>query len=136
MLPYIRNRLLLAVPTLLAVSFVTFLLGYIAPGSPVDVMLGQHADPAAQRRLEHQYGLDRPFLVQYGSFVWNAVQGDLGRSYSYAGMRVTDLIGSKFPVTAFLATAALCLAILVGVPAGVLAAIKHNRPADRLTMAG
>ena len=70
MLTFIRNRLLLAIPTLVAVSFITFFLGYLAPGSPIDIKLGQHGDPEIRRKLEHEYGLDRPPLVQYGSFLW------------------------------------------------------------------
>lgn len=134
MLSVIRTRLLLAVPTLLAVSFITFFLGYLAPGSPIDIMLGQHADPAIRKQLEHEYGLDRPPLVQYGHFLWNALHGDLGRSFSNVGRPVTQMIREQFPVTALLATFALATAMLLGIPAGILAAVYHNRLLDRMTM--
>jgi len=134
MFTLVRTRLLLAIPTLLAVSFITFFLGYLAPGSPIDIMLGQHADPAIRRQLEHEYGLDRPPWVQYGYFLWNALHGDLGRSFSNAGRPVTQMIREQFPVTALLATLALATAILLGLPAGILAAIYHNRPLDRMMM--
>src|ERR1043166_3567022 len=134
MLIYIRNRLLLAVPTLLAVSFITFFLGYLSPASPIDIMLGQHSDPAIRKSLEHEYGLDRPPLVQYGSFLWNALHGDLGRSFSNANRPVTQMIAEQFPTTAFLACMALTTSMLFGIPAGILAALKHNGMADRLTM--
>src|ERR1051325_1669048 len=117
MLPLIRNRLLLAIPTLLAVSFITFFMGYLAPGSPIDNLLGQHSSAEARKRLEHEYGLDRPPLVQYGSFLANALRGDLGRSISY-DRSITQMIAEKFPVTAQLACMAMLFAVLVGIPAG------------------
>jgi ABC-type dipeptide/oligopeptide/nickel transport system permease component len=135
MFNYIRNRLLLAIPTLLAVSFITFFLGYLSPGSPIDIMLGQHSDPARVRQLEHEYGLDRPAMVQYGSFLWNAVShGDLGRSFGTGQRPVTTIIAEQFPTTAFLACMAMLTAVAFGIPAGVIAALKHNRALDRGTM--
>ncbi len=134
MAPYVLKRLALAVPTLLAVSFVTFFLGYLAPGSPIDLLVGQHADPAIRRRLEHEYGLDRPAMVQYADFLWGAVRGDLGHSFANGGRSVTDLIAQQFPTTAFLALLAICTAALLGLPAGVLAALQHNRLPDRAVM--
>ena len=135
MFSYVGGRLLLAIPTLFFVSFLTFFLGYLSPGSPIDIMLGQHADPIARLRLEKQYGLDKPPLVQYGNYVWNALQGDLGRSFTSAGRPITDMIKQQFPTTAILALMALTAAVLVGIPAGTLAALKHNGPIDRATMA-
>ncbi|MCX6358653.1 MAG: ABC transporter permease [Armatimonadetes bacterium] len=134
MAPYVLKRLALAVPTLLAVSFVTFFLGYLAPGSPIDLLVGQHADPAIRRQLEHEYGLDRPAMVQYADFLWGAVRGDLGHSFANGGRSVTDLIAQQFPTTAFLALLAICTASLLGLPAGVLAALQHNRLPDRAVM--
>ncbi len=134
MLIYIRNRLLLAIPTLLAVSFITFFLGYLSPASPIDIMLGQHSDPAIRKSLEHEYGLDRPPLVQYGNFLWNALHGDLGRSFSNANRPVTQMIAEQFPTTALLACLAMVTALLLGIPSGILAALNHNRFADRFTM--
>ncbi|MBM3495844.1 MAG: ABC transporter permease, partial [Armatimonadetes bacterium] len=134
MLPYIRTRLLLAIPTLLGVSFVTFFLGFLAPGSPVDLLMGQHGDPEVRRRLEHQYGLDLPPLQQYGRFVWNAVRGDLGYSFANGERPVSQMIAEQFPTTALLACLAVCTAALVGLPAGLLAALFHNRAPDRLVM--
>lgn len=134
MFSFIRTRLLLAIPTLLAVSFITFFLGYLSPGSPIDIMLGQHSSPEVRRTLEHEYGLDRPPLVQYGHFLWNALHGDLGRSFSNSNRSVTQMIAEQFPTTAFLACMAMATAILLGIPAGVLAALNHNRLLDRATM--
>lgn len=135
MFTLIRNRLLLAIPTLLLVSFVTFFLGYLAPGSPIDILLGQHTDKERVKQLEHEYGLDRPPLVQYGSFVWGVVtRGDLGKSFHNNGKPVTEMIVERFPVTAHLACMALVVALLFGLPAGAFAALKHNGMVDRSTM--
>ncbi|MGC8669021.1 MAG: ABC transporter permease [Chthonomonadales bacterium] len=133
---YVGHRLLLAVPTLVAVSLITFLLGYFAPGSPLDIMAGQHADPEIRRRLAHEYGLDQPAWAQYVRFVWGALHGDLGRSFMNAGRPVTAIIAEQFPVTAELAYMALGVAILVGIPLGVAAALNQNGPLDRATMGG
>jgi peptide/nickel transport system permease protein len=135
MLRYLRKRLLLYIPTLLAVSFITFFLGYLAPGSPIDILVGQHADVETKRRLEHEYGLDRPPLVQYGSYIAGAVRGDLGRSFSNASRPVSQMIAEQFPVTAQIAVLALLMSILLGIPAGMLAALRHNTWIDRLSMA-
>src|SRR5258707_223036 len=135
MLTFIRNRLFLAIPTLVAVSFITFFLGYLAPGSPIDIKLGQHSDPIIRKKLEHEYGLDRPPLVQYGSFLWGAARGDLGRSLT-TDRSVTQMIAEQFPTTALLACMALGVAVLFGLPAGVIAALNHNRWLDRVAMSG
>ncbi len=134
MFSLIRNRLLLAIPTLLAVSFITFFMGYLAPGSPIDMLLGQHSDPARVKQLEHEYGLDRPALVQYGSFVWGAVRGDLGRSFANGDRPVSQMIAEKFPTTAFLACMAMVTAVCIGIPIGIAAALKHNKLLDRSAM--
>jgi len=76
MLTVIRKRLLLAIPTLIGVTFITFFAGFLAPGSPIDAKLKERNDPAARARLMHEYGLDRPPLVQYVSFLLNAARGD------------------------------------------------------------
>jgi len=134
MLAYVRGRLLLAIPTVLAVSFITFFLGWLAPGDPIDVLLGQHSGPAIRARLRHEYGLDRPPLVQYADFVWKALHGDLGRSFSNNSRPVAEMIADHFPETAKLACMALAAALFVGLPAGVFSALRHNRWADRITM--
>src|SRR5438105_15904501 len=103
MLLLIRNRLLLAIPTLFGVALITFFLGYFAPGSPIDQLMGQHSDTATRKRLEHEYGLDRPAIVQFGSYLGNALRGDLGKSFQESNRPVTTMIAEKFPITAFLA---------------------------------
>jgi ABC-type dipeptide/oligopeptide/nickel transport system permease component len=128
--------LLLAIPTLIGVSFVTFFLGFLAPGSPIDLLMGQHGDPEVRRRLEHQYGLDLPPLQQYGRYILHAVQGDLGYSFANGERPVSQMIAEQFPTTALLACLAIIAAITLGLPAGLMAALYHNRAPDRAVMGG
>lgn len=132
---YILSRLLQAIPTLLLVSFLTFVMGFLAPGDPIRMILGEHSDPQTVAQVRHELGLDQPWYVQYGRFVWNAVKGDFGISL-YNRRPVGDIIRESFPATATLAMLAILLAITVGVPAGIVAAVWHNRLPDRLSMIG
>ncbi len=132
-LRYGFRRLLLAVPTLLALSALTFFLGLLAPSDPVTIILGQHADPETAARLRHEFGLDRHPLVQYGDFLRHAVQGDFGRSYFTRQPVVQDL-AQRYPATATLAGWAILFAVGVGVPLGLLAAARQNTALDRLAV--
>ncbi len=135
MVRYALSRLLQAIPTLLLISFLTFILGYLAPGDPIRMILGERSDPQAVAQVRRELGLDQPWYVQYGRFVWNAVRGDFGISL-YNRRPVGDIIRESFPATATLAVLAILLAITVGIPAGVVAAVWHHRLPDRLSMAG
>jgi peptide/nickel transport system permease protein len=135
MLRFVGTRLLLAVPTLLAISFLVFFAGFLSPGDPVDIILDQRASPEAKARTRAAYGLDRPPLVRYGDYVWGIVsRGDFGRSYFNNGEPVVNIIKRGFPSTALLATTALLLSLAVGVPLGILAAVFANRAPDRAAM--
>jgi oligopeptide transport system permease protein len=129
---YILRRLLWLPVVLLAVSFITFTLGYYAPGDPVEVMLGQRVNPAAAERLREELGLNRPFFDRYVDFVLRAVNGDFGESYKYRGQPVTDLIADKVWVSVQLGLAGLALAFALGVPLGILAALKQGTWLDDL----
>ncbi|MCL6474695.1 MAG: ABC transporter permease [Firmicutes bacterium] len=135
MVRYVLSRLLQAIPTLLLISFLTFIMGYLAPGDPIRMILGERSDPQAVAQVRRELGLDQPWWMQYGRFVWNAVRGDFGISL-YNRRPVGDIIRESFPATATLAVLAILLAITVGIPAGVVAAVWHNRLPDRLSMAG
>ena len=135
MVRYALSRLLQAIPTLLLISFLTFIMGYLAPGDPIRMILGERCDPQAVAQVRRELGLDQPWYVQYGRFVWNAVRGDFGISL-YNRRPVGDIIRESFPATATLAVLAILLAITVGIPAGVVAAVWHHRLPDRLSMAG
>jgi len=135
MVRYVLSRLLQAIPTLLLISFLTFIMGFLAPGDPIRMILGEHSDPQTVAQVRHELGLDQPWYVQYGRFVWSAVKGDFGISL-YNRRPVGDVIRESFPATATLAVLAILLAIAVGIPAGIIAAVFHNRLPDRLSMAG
>ena len=135
MLRFILGRLALAVPTLLAISFLVFFAGYLSPGDPVDIIAGEKASAETRERVRRAYGLDRPPLERYGNYVGAIVlRGDFGRSYFNNGEPVTAIIRRGFPTTAALAVLALALSLVVGVSVGILAAVSANRPPDRIAM--
>ncbi len=136
MLNFLLKRLALAIPTLIAVSFLVFLAARLAPASPIDIIAGEKATPETKARLAHEYGLDRPFLVQYADYVGKIVlHGDMGRSFSRDRQPVRDMIRQDFPVTAQLAICAILFALVIGLPVGVFAALYHNSWFDRAAMA-
>jgi ABC-type dipeptide/oligopeptide/nickel transport system permease component len=130
------RRLIAMLFILLGVAAVTFFLVRLAPGDPVAQQLGQHAgDVATYQRMYHQMGLDQPLWHQYVTYVWNALHGNLGTSVLEVGTPVTTIIGQGLPVTLELGGLATLIALLVGVPLGILAAVRHNRlVADNLNM--
>lgn len=135
MIPFVLRRIALAIPTLFAITLIVFFTARLAPSSPIDIMLGEKSNPETRRRLEHAYGLDKPLLLQYVSFVGGALHGDLGKSFARGEQPVSEMIRSDFPVTAQLAITSLLLAMLIGLPVGALAALYHNSWFDRVAMA-
>ncbi len=134
MIPLLARRLLLAVPTLAGVLMVVFLLLYVAPGDPVQAMVGERADAATMARLRAELRLDDPLPVQFVHYAKGILSGDLGRSY-ITDRPIVDDIAERFPRTLLLATAAMLLATITGVTIGVLAAIRPNSWFDRLALA-
>ena len=124
MLAFIIRRLLQAVLVMLAVALVAFLL-FQYVGDPVSQMLGQDATPEDRARLRTDLGLDQPVLLQFATFVGNAIQGDFGISLRQ-GRAVSTLIQERLPATLELAFTAATLAIVVGIPAGVYTALRRN----------
>lgn len=122
-----------AVPVIIGISFLIFLLMHIAPGDPVTLLLGDDATPADVEQTRHEWGLDRPLLVQYWDFLAHAVTGDFGKSLKF-NEPVTKLVAERLPATLELAFASLCVAILIAVPLGVYSAIKHNSIIDHAGM--
>ncbi|MDD5392687.1 MAG: oligopeptide ABC transporter permease OppB [Thiothrix sp.] len=133
MLRYIVRRLLGALPTLLVIITLAFFLIRLAPGGPFDSERPVPAEIAAN--LERAYHLDQPLPVQYGYYLLNVVQGDFGPSFKYKDHSVSELIAQGFPVSLQLGAFAMLLALLVGIPAGMLAAMNQNRPLDYTVMA-
>lgn len=129
---FIIRRVLALVPTLLLIYTITFFLMHSTPGGPWDT--GEKPIPAdVQERLKAAYGLDKPLWQQYGEFLGNAVKGDLGPSYTQRSRTVVQILSETFPVSLQLAAVATVLAVLVGVPLGILGAVRHNRPLDYLS---
>ena len=127
---YIVKRLLWLPVLLLAASLMTFTLGRFGPGDPVRVILGNRYDEQIAERIRAQLGLDRPFFVQYGDYVWRFVQGDFGESYRYRGQPVRELIVRKMWVSAQLAMAAMVISLGFGLPIGFFIAHRQGRWED------
>lgn len=133
MLPYVLKRLLGAIPTLAAIVALSFLLTRLAPGGPFDE---EQALPAEIRtNLERAYGLDQPLYVQFARYVAGLLRGDFGPSFKFKDFSATELIATGLPVSLQLGALAMLVAVLAGVPLGVLAAVRHNSATDRAVMA-
>lgn len=133
MLAFILRRLLQAVIVMVTVAFLAFLLFQFV-GDPVLILLGQDATPEQVAALRAALGLDRSFVVQFGHFLWNAAQGEFGISLRQ-GAQVSRLIAERFPATLELALAAAVLALLVGIPMGVYAALRRGTFTSQVFMA-
>ncbi|WP_209425425.1 ABC transporter permease [Pararhodobacter sp. SW119] len=129
MLSYILRRILIAIPTLLLVSVFVFMLQKLLPGDPALVMAGEERDPEVLAYLREQYRLNDPLIVQYFHWLWNVLQGDLGMSLR-TQHPVTKLIADKLPVTIQLAVMAMFFAFLVGIPAGIISAVRKGTLID------
>jgi peptide/nickel transport system permease protein len=127
------RRLLLTVPTLFGVLVVAFLLLTVAPGDPVQAMVGERADAATIARLRAELHLDDPLPAQFGHYVWGVVRGDLGRSY-ITGRPIASDLAQRFPKTLQLALAAMTFAALTGITLGVLASVRPGGAFDRAAM--
>ena len=133
MLRSFLKRLAAAIPTLCIIVTAAFFLMRAAPGGPFDQE--QALPPEIMANLQKSYGLDQPVWRQYLHYMNALAHGDFGPSFKYKDFSVTQLIAQGFPVTLQLGIAALLLALLLGVPLGVLAALHHNAPLDYATMA-
>lgn len=132
MITYIARRLLQAIPTLWLVATATFVLLRIAPGGPFDDE--KPVSPEIKAQIEAHYGLDEPLLVQYFQFFENILRGDLGPSYKYAGWDVQEIIAQSFPVSLELGLWALLLALIIGIPIGSIAALRHKKSTENILM--
>ena len=131
---YIVRRLLWLPFILIIVSFITFVLGRYGPGDPVELLLGQHSNPAAVERIREQRGLNDNIMVQYGRYVKNVVRGEFGESFKYRGRSVADLLKKKMWVSAQLNIAALIISVGLGIPIGLFAALRQGTPWDTLSV--
>ena len=131
MFSYLIRRILIAVPLLLGVVFIVIASFDLVPGDPAALILGEFATETAVAELRHELGLDRPLLVRYADTVWNLLQGDLGRSLTER-RPVAVILGETFPLTAQLAGAAIALVLTVGIPLGLIAAMRPGSWIDNV----
>ena len=132
---YIARRLIWLPFLLFAVSFVTFALGRFAPGDPVEVWLGQRYDEAKAERLRETLGLDKPFFVQYGTYMWGVLHLDFGESFTFRGRSVGSLLGRKMWVSFQVNSAALIVSLSVGLPLGFWIAHRQGSWQDPTAVA-
>ena len=129
---YIGKRLLVAIPTLLIISIFVFSLQKLLPGDPILAMAGEERDPAVIELLRERYRLNDPVVYQYFYWLGSVLQGDFGISLR-TNQPVLELIGQKLPVTIQLAVMSMFFALIIGVPIGILAAVKQNTWIDYLS---
>ena len=128
---YIAKRLVIAGVTLLGMSLLLFVLMRLAPGNITDIIFESagYVDEADRHRLEAELGIDRPLIVQYGRWLGDLVRGELGKSYRY-DLPAWEVIKPRLPVTVELAVLAMGFAVVLGVPFGVISAVRRGRPLD------
>jgi dipeptide transport system permease protein len=135
MLRFLLTRASLVVPTFIGISLLVFVLVRLIPGDPIETMAGERGiDPAQHERLRHEYGFDRPVIVQYGLYLGRLAHGDLGRSI-VTHKPVLEEFAELFPATIELSVCAILFALVIGIPAGILAAVRRNSVLDHGVMA-
>lgn len=130
---FIRRRLMLLVPVLMGVTFIIYMIMSFAPGDPAKVILGEQATPEQIAQLREDMGLNDPVILQYGRYVVNLFKLDMGTSYKTKNNVSTEIV-ARFPNTLKLALAASCIAIILSIPLGILAAVKQNTLIDGVSM--
>jgi len=135
MVVYLARRLIQALLILLGVSVITFALLYLLPADPVRQIAGRSATPQTVENIRRQLGLDQPFIVQYGRYLFNLVQGDLGRSYLQRS-QVSELILSRLPATLILMAAGIACELVIGLTMGLIAAARRGTMLDQSLMVG
>lgn len=133
MAKYIGKRILLMIPVLLGVSFIVFSIMALTPGDPARMIMGSDADEADVQELREELGLTDPFLIRYGKWLWNALHGDLGTSYTTL-QPVMDEILPRFPITLTMAIGATILKILIAIPIGVMSATHQYSWGDKISI--
>ena len=130
---YIIRRLLLLIPVILGVTFLVFSIMHFTPGDAALTILGERAPEAEVQALREEMGLNDPLPVQYLRYISKAVRGDFGRSYK-TNRSVFDEVFARFPATLKLTSAAMLLAVLIGIPVGIISATKQYTLTDSITM--
>ncbi len=130
---FVIRRLLSAIPVVFGILLVTFTLARVIPGDPCRALLGEKATQEVCDRFIQEKGLDKPIPVQFWIYITEISHGDFGQSFRF-GMPVTRLLGERLPTTVELSISALFISIIVGIPLGIISAVKHNSWIDVLTM--
>jgi dipeptide transport system permease protein len=134
MLRFVVTRLSLIIPTFIGITFLAFVLIRLVPGDPIETLAGERGvDPVRHEALRKEYGFDRPLLVQYGIYIGRLLHGDFGRSV-ITHEPVLREFKALFPATIELGVAAILMALVIGIPAGMLAAVKRNTILDHGVM--
>jgi len=133
MIRFLAGRLIQSLFILLGVTIITFGLLFLIPADPVRMIAGRSATPETVASIRAQLGLDQPIPVQYARYLGNLAQGDMGRSYVQKA-EVSALIASRLPATLQLMAAAIFFELLIGLPAGIFASTRRNRPPDKMVM--
>jgi peptide/nickel transport system permease protein len=124
---FIARRLLVLVPTLFFVSVLIFSLQQLLPGDAAVALAGEEHDPVAVAAIRHKYHLDRPVPIQYAIWIGRVLRGDFGESMRNK-IPVSQLLAAKLPVTVELAVCSMAIALVIGVPAGIVAAVRQGKP--------
>lgn len=134
MLRFTFKRILQAIPVLFFITTLTFFMVRFAPGGPFDS--DRRLPEEVLKKLNEYYHLNDPLWKQYTDYLWNLLQGDMGPSFKYEGYAVHELIAASFTVTAELAIYAMLIAVLIGIPIGIMASLKPNTKQDYIPMSG
>src|SRR5271157_85985 len=134
MLRYAARRIVATIPVMLIVALIVFSLLYLAPGDPAAIIAGDQATPADVERVRESLGLDRPYLVRFGDWLWHILHGDLGTSI-FTNLPVSHMIAQRIEPTVSLMVLTLILSLSTAIPMGVIAAWKHGTWIDRAVMA-
>lgn len=133
MLMFVVRRLLASIPVLIGITAILFVMLNVVPGDPIALMMKEHASPDVIARVRTQMHLDDPIIVRYFRFLWGAVQGDMGISIKL-NRPVTKLIAGAFPNTLILAASAALVSWVIGIPVGILSAVRRDTVVDHLFM--
>lgn len=135
MLRHIIKRILLSLPLLIGITFISFLVIHLAPGEPISLQtdLNPRVSAASKAQLRHLYGLDEPLPVQYGKWAWRSFRLDFGQSFAPDARKVTEKIAERIPITIFLSLLEMLVIVLIAIPIGILSATRQYSFFDKAT---